>query len=134
MCRPSPCSLLLAALIAGGAGEQREPGELKPPPIAIGLDAYREFRHMYRPKPGVRTFLRSTYDRAGGNEAADASHFLRAEAPDFNGVLDVAGPGILYFARANHWHRRPWNYVVDGRSTIVSERASHVLACACERG
>jgi hypothetical protein len=69
--------------------------------------------------------MRSTYDRRGGNESADASHFLYQLADDFNVSLDVEGhPGILYFARYNHWHGSPWHYVVDGRDTIVSEMST----------
>jgi hypothetical protein len=41
---------------------------------------------------GARTYLRSTYDRQGGNECADASHFLYQLADDCNVTLDVAGP------------------------------------------
>jgi hypothetical protein len=51
--------------------------------------------------------MRSTYDRRGGNESADASHFLYQERDDFNVNLDVEGPGVLYFARYNHWHGSP---------------------------
>jgi hypothetical protein len=68
--------------------------------------------------------MRSTYDRRGGNESADASHFLYQKADDFNVTLDVAGPGILYFARYNHWHGSPWHYVVDGTDHIVSESST----------
>ena len=42
---------------------------------------------------GARAYMRSTYDRAGGNERADASHFLYQLADDFNVTLDVEGPG-----------------------------------------
>jgi hypothetical protein len=73
---------------------------------------------------GSRAYMRSTYDRAGGNEGADASHFLRSEADDFNVVLDAAGPGILYFARANHWHGSPWHCRVDGQDHVVTESAT----------
>jgi len=55
----------------------------------------------------ARAYMRSTYDRQGGNHTADASHFLYQEADDFNVTLDVAGAGVLYFARYNHWHGRP---------------------------
>lgn len=65
--------------------------------------------------------MRSTYDRRGGNESADASHFLYQLRDDFNVTLDVAGPGILYFARYNHWHGSPWHYEVDGVDHIVQE-------------
>lgn len=68
--------------------------------------------------------MRSTYDRAGGNESGDASHFLRQTAPDFNTTLDVAGPGILLFVRTNHWHGSPWHYVVDGTDLLVRESST----------
>src|SRR5512135_981199 len=65
--------------------------------------------------------MRSTYDRRGGNEGADASHFLYQRADDFNVSLDVAGPGVLYFSRYNHWHGSPWHYEVDGIDHLVRE-------------
>ena len=68
--------------------------------------------------------MRSTYDRRGGNEGADASHFLYQLADDQNVTLDVAGPGILYFARYNHWHGSPWHYVVDGTDHEVQESST----------
>ena len=37
---------------------------------------------------GMRTYMRSTYDRAGGNEMADASHFLYQLADDRNVTLE----------------------------------------------
>lgn len=68
--------------------------------------------------------MRSTYDRRGGNEGADASHFLYQRADDFNVALDVAGPGVLYFVRCNHWHGSPWHYEVDGLDHIVQETST----------
>jgi hypothetical protein len=68
--------------------------------------------------------MRSTYDRSGGNEGADASHFLYQLANDFNVSLDVEGPGVLYFARYNHWHGSPWHYVVDGVDHIIEESST----------
>ena len=73
---------------------------------------------------GARAYMRSTYDRSGGNEAADASHFLFQLADDFNVTLDVAGQGVLYFARYNHWHGSPWHFVVDGHDNGVSESST----------
>src|SRR5207244_2614862 len=43
---------------------------------------------------------------------------------DNNVVLDVEGPGVLYFVRTNHWHGSPWRYVVDGREHIVQETST----------
>jgi hypothetical protein len=68
--------------------------------------------------------MRSTYDRAGGNEGADASHFLRQEREDFNVTLDVEGSGYVYFVRTNHWHGSPWHYVVDGADHLVTETST----------
>lgn len=70
---------------------------------------------------GERAYMRGTYDRSGGNEAADASHFLYELAPDYNVTLDVAGAGILYFVRTNRWHGSPWHYTVDGTDRRVTE-------------
>ncbi len=70
---------------------------------------------------GARAYMRSTYDRRGGNETADASHFLYQTAEDFNVTLDVEGQGVLYFVRTNHWHGSPWHYEVDGVDHIVQE-------------
>src|SRR5207253_4223575 len=81
----------------------------EPPEIPIGLDAYRQWERWPYQRIGARAYLRSTYDRAGGNEGADASHFLYQEADDFNVALDVQGPGVLYFTRFNHWHGSPWH-------------------------
>src|SRR5919201_6651132 len=75
-----------------------------PPVIPVGLDAYRMWERWPYQRIGARAYTRSTYDRRGGNEGADASHFLYQLADDFNVTLDVEGPGVLYFARYNHWH------------------------------
>ena len=96
-----------------------EPNE--PPVIPVGLDAYRQWDRWPYQRIGARAYMRSTYDRRGGNEGADASHFLYQGADDFNVTLDVAGPGVLYFARYNHWHGSPWHYEVDGVDHLVRE-------------
>lgn len=93
----------------------------EPPVIPVGLDAYRMWDHWPYQRIGTRAYMRSTYDRRGGNEGADASHFLYQLADDYNVALDVAGPGVLYFARYNHWHGSPWHYDVDGVEHIVQE-------------
>jgi hypothetical protein len=94
------------------------------PPIPVGLDAYRQWDRWPYQRIGVRAYMRSTYDRAGGNERADASHYLYQLADDRNVSLDVEGPGILYFARYNHWHGSPWHYEVDGRDHVVRETST----------
>jgi hypothetical protein len=96
----------------------------EPPVIPVGLDAYRQWDRWPYQRIGARAYMRSTYDRAGGNESADASHFLYQVSNTFNVTLDVEGPGILYFARYNHWHGSPWHYEVDGRDHIVQETST----------
>src|SRR5205085_10352755 len=68
---------LLLSLSAGAAADE-------PPEIPVGLDAYRLWERWPYQRVGARAYLRSTYDRAGGNEGADASHFLYQQADDFN--------------------------------------------------
>lgn len=96
----------------------------EPPVIPVGLDAYRQWERWPYQRIGARTYMRSTYDRSGGNEGADASHFLYQTADDFNVSLDVEGPGILSFVRTNHWHGSPWHYVVDGQDHVVQETST----------
>jgi len=127
--RPRP-SILLAASLCLSSACALDPlsipiptGPAGPPPpvIPVGLDAYRMWDRLPYLRIGVRGYLRSTYDRAGGNEGADASHFLRQESETSNLVLDVEGPGVLYFARANNWHGSPWHYLVDGTDHVLGE-------------
>ena len=111
--------LFLAAMLSAAAANAAEP-----PIIPVSLDAYRQWDHWPDQRIGARTYMRSTYDRKGGNEGADASHFLYQLGDDRNVALDIAGPGILYFARYNHWHGSPWHYVVDGNDHLVQETTS----------
>src|SRR5438034_2223769 len=96
----------------------------EPPVIPVGADAYGLWERWPYQRIGARAYMRSTYDRRGGNDAADASHFLYQLRDDFNVTVDVEGPGILYFARYNHWHGSPWHYVVDGADHIVQETST----------
>src|SRR5450432_122529 len=94
------------------------------PTIPIGMEAFRQWDRLPGLRLGTRTVMQSTFDRSGGNEAADASHFLR-EAPDGTFVaLDLQGPGVLAFVRTNHWHGSPWHYVIDARDEVVSESST----------
>jgi hypothetical protein len=96
----------------------------QPPAIPVGPDAYRLWERWPYQRIGARAYMRSTYDRSGGNERADASHFLYQEADDFNVTLDVQSPGVLYFVRYNHWHGSPWHYEVDHHDHIVQETST----------
>ncbi len=96
----------------------------EPPEIPVGLDAYRQWERWPWQRIGMRAYMRSTYDRRGGNEGADASHFLYQLADDRNVTLDVEGPGVLCFARYNHWHGSPWHYEVDGKDHLIRESST----------
>ena len=114
--------IALSLMTAGNMAAQAK--RVGPPAIPVGLDAYRLWEKWPYQRIGARAYMRSTYDRRGGNEGADASHFLYQLSDDFNTALDVEGPGILYFARYNHWHGSPWHYVVDGTDHIVEESST----------
>jgi hypothetical protein len=109
-------ALVLCCASARAAAQQQ--------PIPIGLDAYRAWAHWDEQRIGMRAYMRSTYDRSGGNEGADASHFLYQLSDGFNVTLDLEGPGILVFARYNHWHGSPWHFVVDGHDQLVQESST----------
>ena len=106
--------LLCSALLSSAQLQTRKP-------IPVGLDAYRSWDQWPNQRIGMSAYMRSTYDRTGANEGADASHFLYQLSDDFNFTLDVEGPGVLLFTRYNHWHGSPWHYVVDGKDNIIRE-------------
>lgn len=91
------------------------------PVIPAGADAYLEWDQWPMQRIGMRTYMRSTYDRTGGNDAADASHYLFMNGETDNVTLDITGTGILYFFRANHWHGSPWHFITDGREHTIQE-------------
>src|SRR5260370_7960594 len=90
------CAVLLCAAIARAADAPR--------PLPVGLDAYRAWDRWDEQKIGMRAYMRSTYDRTGGNEGADASHFLYQVSDDFNLTLDLAVSRLLSFTRYNPCH------------------------------
>jgi len=91
------------------------------PILPVGLDAYRMWDHWADQRIGQRTYMRSTYDRSGGNLNADASNFLFQLADDRNVTLDIEARGVVAFVRYNHWHGSPWHYQVDGADYILRE-------------
>ena len=109
-------------LVAGWTGMAAERPDM--PVVPVGMDAYRMWEKWPQQRIGVRAYMRSTYDRLGGNHHADASSFLYQESDHFNVTLDVAGEGVLYFARYNHWHGSPWHYEVDGVDHLVMETST----------
>lgn len=112
--------MCLCAIALTGSASSAE----KPHRLPVGLDAYRLWNRWPEQRIGMRAYMRSTYDRTGGNEGADASHFLYQRSDDFNTTLDIEGPGILVFSRFNHWHGSPWHFVVDGTDHLVAESSS----------
>src|SRR4029077_5959224 len=96
----------------------------EPTVIPIGLDAFRQWERWPYQRIGARAYMGSTYHRSGGNEGADASHFLYQLADDYNVSLDIEGTGVLYFARYNHWHGSPWHYEVDHVDHLVRETST----------
>jgi D-arabinan exo alpha-(1,3)/(1,5)-arabinofuranosidase (non-reducing end) len=95
-----------------------------PPVIPVGLDAYRMWDRWAYQRIGARACMTSTYDRSGGNEGADASHYLYQLSDTFNVTVDLEGSGVLYFARYNHWHGSPWHYQVDGTDYILEDSST----------
>jgi hypothetical protein len=115
---------LATAAIAGAAVNTIAASADEPPLLPIGADAYRMWERWPYQRIGERAYMRSTYDRSGGNDHGDASHFLYQLAEDYNVTLDVEGPGVLYFVRTNHWHGSPWHYTVDGLDHRVEESST----------
>jgi D-arabinan exo alpha-(1,3)/(1,5)-arabinofuranosidase (non-reducing end) len=96
----------------------------QPPVIPLGLDAYRMWDRWAYQRIGARAYMTSTYDRSGGNQGADASHYLYQLSDAFNVTVDLEGPGVLCFARYNHWHGSPWHYQVDGTDYILQDSST----------
>jgi hypothetical protein len=96
----------------------------EPPVIPIGYDAFLKWDQWPTLRIGVRAYMRSTFDRTGGNHFADAAHYIRQLDDRHSVALDEQGPGILWFVRHNHWHGSPWSYTVDGREVIVTESST----------
>lgn len=118
--KPILRNAIAALLVLGAAVALAD----EPPVIPTAADAYRMWERWPYQRIGERAYMRSTYDRSGGNDFADASHFLYQLADDYNVTLDVEGAGILYFVRTNHWHGSPWHYTVDGSDHLVQETST----------
>ena len=118
-----PLGFAAAAISCGTSRTPADGGaaiESDNPTIPVGFDAYRQWDRWPYLRLATRTAMRSTYDRAGGNESADASHFLRVTATRAV-ALDVEGAGVLEFVRFNHSHGSPWHVVADGHDTAIAE-------------
>src|SRR5437899_11777674 len=120
----SASALLLLVFLSWRDCAAGAPLTTEPPEIPIGYDAFLKGEEWPRLRIGVRAYMRSTFDRTGGNHFADAAHYIRQVDDQHSVALDEAGPGILWFVRHNHWHGSPWSYTVDGRETIVQESST----------
>src|SRR5215204_3276222 len=115
---------LVLVLIATCARAQDSTPAPKLPQVPFGLDAFTQWERWPYLRIGVRCYMRSTFDRTGGNNNADAAHFIRQIDDTHNVAMDELGPGILWFVRYNHWHGSPWQYLVDGKEIIVQETST----------
>src|SRR5262245_25427091 len=71
----SVCFAVLFFALFCNAGLCAQPAVASEPPvIPVGLDAYRQWDRWPLQRIGARAYMRSTYDRTGGNRSADASH------------------------------------------------------------
>jgi hypothetical protein len=116
--------VLLLMAIPFTVNSQAQQDATEPPEIPIGFDAFTQWDRWPYLRIGVRAYMKSTFDRTGGNRTADAAHYIRQRSDTRNVVIDETGPGILWMVRHNHWHGSPWRYFVDGRETVVQETST----------
>ena len=109
-------SALAAAPAAHCAGQASADAQ---PVIPVGLDSFRMWDQWPSQRIGARAYMRSTYDRSGGNEGADASHFLYQLHDDFNVALDLEGPGLTTSIR---WCTRRETCLLTAVGTQVRRR------------
>ena len=77
------------------------------PVIAIAADAYRLWERWPYQRIGDRAYMRSTYDRAGGNDPATPSHFLYQLADDLQRHARCRGLGRAVFRAHQSLARQP---------------------------
>src|SRR5258708_38778020 len=88
-----------------------------PPPLFLGLDAYRHLDKLSYLELGDRVEGASTADPAGSN--ADSTHVVRV-LPDGEHVLfDQLGPGIMPFMRMQENYGGRWNLSLDGHCSAT---------------
>ena len=97
------------------------PARKQPPPLYLGLDAYRHWDKLAYLEIGDRVWGQSTADPAGGND--DNVHVLRVLPDGQNVLLDQLGPGIVTFMRMQQDYGGPWNLYLDGaRAATVTAK------------
>ncbi|HJT58543.1 MAG TPA: DUF2961 domain-containing protein, partial [Ktedonobacteraceae bacterium] len=86
-----------------------------PPPLYLGLDAYRHLDNLSYLELGDRVEGLSTADPGGSN--ADNRHTVRDLPGNQHVLFDQLGPGMLTFMRMQQQYGGPWNLSLDGHFT-----------------
>lgn len=103
--------------------------KLEIPKIPIGLDSNRKRDQWPAQRIGVCAFIKSTFDRTGGYESADASHFLFAHEENHNITLDLIDKGVFYFfptVTGTTWFLQLFFYGM-GESKLDNSASSWIL-------
>lgn len=85
-----------------------------PPPLYLGLDAYRHLDKLSYLELGDRVEGASTADPGGSN--ADYRHVARVLPGGAHVLFDQLGPGIMTFMRMQENYGGPWNLSLDGHA------------------
>jgi Protein of unknown function (DUF2961) len=88
-----------------------------PPPLYLGLDAYRHWDKLAYLEIGDRVSGQSTADPGGSN--SDNIHVLRVLPDGQRVLLDQIGPGVVTFMRMQQDYGGPWNLYLDGVFTTT---------------
>ncbi len=91
---------------------QAMPDAVSPPPLSLGLDAYRHLDKLSYLELGNRVQGQSTADLAGSN--TDNSHVLRVLPNGEHVLFDQQGPGLVTFLRMQENYGGPWKLSLDG--------------------
>jgi hypothetical protein len=111
---PSP---IVNTCVLSEKGQSISEGVVKtqdtPPPLYLGLDAYRHLDKLSYLELGDRVEGMSTADLNGSN--ADNRHVLRVLSNGEHVLFDSMGPGIVTFLRMQQNYGGPWHLSLDGR-------------------
>src|SRR5919198_2754324 len=98
----------LAVGLPGIAGSREKD---TPPPLYLGLEAYRHWDKLSYLEIGDRVWGQTTADPAGSNN--DNSHIMRVLTDGEHVLLDQLGPGIMTFMRHQESYGSPWKMYLD---------------------
>src|SRR5439155_9559498 len=97
--------------IAGSRGNAEHSDT--PPPLYLGLEAYRHWDKLSYLEIGDRVWGQTTADPAGTNN--DNSHVMRVLTDGQRVLFDQLGPGIMTFMRHQESYGSPWKLYLDGK-------------------